>query len=381
MMALLLSLSLLFLLAAIYPFLLYPLSLVAIREFRFQHVRADTLISARPNFTLCFCAYNEERVIDEKLENLQRLKDATPDLEILAYVDAATDRTAERILKYPDLVKCYVSSERHGKTYGMNKLVETATGDIIVFTDANVMVDPEALLNLGRYFVDSTVGCVAGHLTYVNPDASVTASNGSLYWRLEEWIKKLEAETGSGLMADGSLFAIRRSLHRPVPDDVIDDMYVSLNILCDGYRIISAPDVRAYEASVTLSNEEFQRKIRIACQAFNVHRLLWPRIRRLDSLTLYKYISHKFLRWFSFYNLVLGYMFFEATLLTERQFFLSVLIMVASALGSYAGSRWKVPVLSQIVDLLSALMGAGIGVWKSQRGERFQTWTLAKSIR
>ena len=149
----------------------------------------------------------------------------------------------------------------------------------MVFTDANVMFAPDALPRLLRPFADPEVGCVCGHLVYTAPDGSPTAATGSLYWRLEERIKQLESRTGSVMGADGSIFAIRRALHRPPPRDIIDDMYVSLPMLCDGHRVVRAEDALAYEEIGLRPAEEFRRKVRIACQAFNVHRLLRPRLR------------------------------------------------------------------------------------------------------
>jgi len=125
-----------------------------------------------------------------------------------------------------------------------------------------------------RYFADPEIGLCLRQSRYTNDGASVTASSGSAYWRFEEAIKKLEMESGSMMGADGSVFAIRRSLHNPPPEHIIDDMYVSLMILCNGYRVIQANDAFAYEESVVSAGEEFRRKIRIACQAFNVHRLI-----------------------------------------------------------------------------------------------------------
>ena len=144
--------------------------------------------------------------------------------------------------------------------------------------DANVVFAPDAVRRLLRPFADPAVGCVCGHLVYTAPDGAAaegggggaTAATGSLYWRLEERIKELESRTGSVMGADGSIFAIRRALHRPPPRDIIDDMYVSLSILCDGHRVVRAGDALAYEATVSRPAEEFRRKIRIACQAFIV---------------------------------------------------------------------------------------------------------------
>ncbi len=340
-----------------HPFATYPLSLWAIRRWRRSISSSVSAISRDQTFALCFCAYNEEKVIREKIENCLELRRAIPGLEVLAYVDAATDRT------------------------GMNLLATLTEASILVFTDANVMVDRQALANLRRYFADPKVGCVCGHLTYVNPDATATAATGSLYWRLEEWIKQLETDTGSAIGADGSLFAIRRALRRPVPDHLIDDMFVSLSAICDGFRVVRAGDVMASEATATSSADEFRRKVRISCQAFNVHRLLWPRLRRLDGLTVYKYLSHKFLRWICAYNLALGFAFQELALVIAGLPWFAVVsaLLVAGVLqlGHLRRGKWP----SQLWDVVGALVGSALGVWYSLRGVTFQVWTPAQSVR
>ena len=364
-----------------HPFATYPLSLWAIRRWRRSISSSVSAISRDQTFALCFCAYNEEKVIREKIENCLELRRAIPGLEVLAYVDAATDRTAELLRAYNDDITLRVSSQRCGKTHGMNLLATLTEASILVFTDANVMVDRQALANLRRYFADPKVGCVCGHLTYVNPDATATAATGSLYWRLEEWIKQLETDTGSAIGADGSLFAIRRALRRPVPDHLIDDMFVSLSAICDGFRVVRAGDVMASEATATSSADEFRRKVRISCQAFNVHRLLWPRLRHLDGLTVYKYLSHKFLRWISAYNLALGYGFVELALLVAGlpwvAFASSSLLAGVLLLGCLRCGRWP----SQLWDVACALVGSALGVWYSLRGVTFQVWTPAQSVR
>jgi hypothetical protein len=218
-------------------------------------------------------------------------------------------------------------------------------------------------------------------LSYTNPDASVTASSGSLYWRFEEAVKRLESETGSMMGADGSIFAIRRALRRAPPDHIIDDMYVSLMALVDGQRVIQATDVRAYEESVSKSSEEFSRKVRIACQAFNVHRLIWPQMRRTDALTRYKYVSHKLIRWLSIYFLGLAGAAFVLALISAGYPLLAAALLAIAGVCGALGYVWDVKPFSQIVDVLTALAGAGLGVWRSLRGERFQTWTPANSIR
>lgn len=369
------------LLLAMHPFVTYPLSLLALKALRRAPAAPPAPDSAPLSFAICMCAYNEEAVIEDKVLNLLQLRDREPDLKIHVYVDAAVDRTAEILRKYASQINLHVSPERHGKTYGMNLLSLQADADILVFTDANVMLDMHCLRDLKRHFADPQLGCVCGNLNYTNGDASVTASTGSLYWRFEEAIKRLEADTGSTMGADGSIFAVRRSLRRVPPDHIIDDMYVSLMVLVEGHRVIQARDVRAYEESVTHSGEEFGRKVRIACQAFNVHRLIWPRLRQMDLLTRYKYVSHKLLRWVCIYFLAVAALAFVGALLSAGYIALAAALSGLAVLGWWLGQRWSIKPFAQVVDLLTALAGAGLGVWRSIRGERFQTWTPANSIR
>ena len=330
---------------------------------------------------LCVCAYNEEATIKQKVENLLLLKRGMPDLDLLIYVDASTDKTSDILRAYQDDLKIIFATERHGKTHGMNLLVKNTNAEIVVFSDANVFMAEDSLKNVQKYFSDSLVGCVCGHLIYKNKDASVTAKNGSLYWRLEEWIKRYESETGSVMGADGSLFAIRRSLHAAPPDDIIDDMYISFRILCDGYRVVHALDVVAYEDTVTSMTEEYRRKIRIACQAFNTHRLLWPFLRRLPPLDLYKYMAHKFLRWFVIYWLFFFVVFFEVGMAVEGHLGLGIILMILSVASLFIGALLAIKPFQQLLDILVAFMGTGFGVYRSLRGDRFQTWSPATSIR
>ena len=364
-----------------HPFITYPFSLHLLKKVWPHRPKALPARKPQIDFTICMCAYNEEGVIREKLQNLLALKQREPGLEILIYVDAASDQTARRMRPHPPHISFHVSPSRHGKTYGMNLLASRATGDVILFTDANVMLDMEVLDKLRASFEDPQIGCVCGNLIYTNDGASVTASTGSLYWRLEEGIKRLEQETGSVMGADGSLFAIRRSLHKAPPDHIIDDMFVSFWVLIQGYRIVQSKDARAFEESASNASDEFGRKARIACQAFNVHRLIWPHIRKLNFLTVYKYVSHKLLRWLCIYFLALSGVFTVSALAVAGYTWAAVVLVAAAVIGFILGARYAIKPFSQMVDIVSSMAGAGLGVWKSVRGDRFQTCTPVASLR
>jgi cellulose synthase/poly-beta-1,6-N-acetylglucosamine synthase-like glycosyltransferase len=373
-------------LGALHPFSTYPASLWLLRRWLSWPIQQRNTLpppsaGGECDVAICMCAYNEERVIDDKIANLLALKRANPGLEIYVYVDAATDGTAEKLRAISDQINLHVSVERHGKTHGMNLLVSRVTKPILMFTDANVMIDEAAPSRLMRYFADPRIGCVSGHLKYTNPEASVTAYSGSLYWRLEEWTKRLETDTGSAIGADGSLFALRRELHRAPPDHIIDDMYVSMMVCCEGYRIVQADDVIAYEESVTGQRDEFWRKVRIASCAFNVHRVLWPQVRGTNGLLIYKYVSHKWIRWLTIYFLTVGLGLIELGLIMAGQGMAAFWLAVAASIGLVLGAVTSNGPLAQAWDILAAFAATGLGVFRSVRGERMKTWTPVASLR
>jgi cellulose synthase/poly-beta-1,6-N-acetylglucosamine synthase-like glycosyltransferase len=375
----------------LHPFTTYPLSLVLAKVLRPKPLplplaadgagKPDVNMDGAPEMAMLLCAYNEEGVIEAKARNMVALKRAYPKLELMIYVDCAADRTAELLEPFRDEIHVHVNPERMGKTYGMNLLMSRVRAPIVIFTDANVMIDEAAPARLTRYFADETIGCVCGHLRYTNSNASITASSGSLYWRLDEWTKRLETATGSAMGADGSLFAIRRELHRPTPVDMFDDIYVSMMILCEGHRLVQADDVIALEESVPVQREEFARKIRIGCQAYNAHLLLWPSIKQIDAFSIYKYVSHKWLRWLTIYFLIAAALLVEAGLLVAGAAIVAYTLAALGVLCLVAGYFSITRPLTQIWDILLAFAGTGLGVLKSLRGHRFQTWTPAASLR
>jgi cellulose synthase/poly-beta-1,6-N-acetylglucosamine synthase-like glycosyltransferase len=366
------------LLLALHPFITYPAILWLLARIRPRPVARGTPAG---RVALCVCAYNEERVIRAKIENMLALQSSVSDLEILIYVDGSRDRTAEIVREFGDQIRLVASAERLGKSHGMNTLVRMTEADYLVFSDANVEFAPDALPPLLAPFADPDVGCVCGHLVYTEAVGTATATTGSLYWRLEELIKTYEGEIGSVMGADGSIFALRRSLHVPPPPDLIDDMFVSFSVLCSGHRIVRAADAYAYEESVHSPAEDFQRKIRIACQAFNVHRALWPELRRTSWLNLFQYVSHKLLRWLTIFLLGAGSAFLAAGLALELDVRVFVTLALVAAVCVAAIILKPVGKLATLREAFSAFVATGIGVVRSLRGERFQTWNPPASAR
>jgi hypothetical protein len=381
MTAQLLALAAAFLLLAAHPFTTYPASLALLRRLRPAPRPASG--AAPRSFSLLVCAHNEERVIADKIANLEALLAHAPgDAEVLVYVDGSSDATAAVLEARADpRFTLVVSPRRTGKTAGLNRLAALARGDILVLSDANVTVAPDALERLCAHFADPEVGLVVGHLRYVNAKESVTAHNGTRYWRLEETLRQLESDTGSAIGADGSLYALRRTLWPTVPDDLIDDFYVPMTIRFAGLRVCRGGDVHAFEHSAGCGRDEFRRKVRIACQAFNVHRALWPQIRALGLLDRYKYLSHKLLKWLAGPHLLLATGCALAALGSAAGW-QAALAAPAAALAAFAvAHRLRLPPAPALGDALAMLAAVALGLVRSLQGERFQTWQPADSAR
>lgn len=361
-------------LAFLYPYIVYPLSL---RMMKAQPVpRGD---APRPSASLLFAAYNEERALPAKLENIAAIKALHPDIEVIAWSDMSSDNSLSLLQSRPDLLRVIAAEARRGKAAGMRRMAEAARGEICIFTDANVLLDPASVGPLLDYFRAPEIGGVAGTLHYVNDADSATASAGGLYWRLEEAIKALESRCGSIMGADGSIFATRRALYPDFPAHLLDDMVVSMSVVLQGSRLISAPDVIAWERNVTLAGEEFRRKRRIACRAYNTHRFLAPQIRRRFSpIDRYKYAAHKLLRWFGAPLLALAAGAGSAALwLGGHGTALALLWAMAAAVivAGLSGVRG----CATLVSMGRAILATFIGVTDAWRGRTYQTWTPAKS--
>jgi cellulose synthase/poly-beta-1,6-N-acetylglucosamine synthase-like glycosyltransferase len=359
-------------LAFIYPYLLYGAALRLL-----PRVPIQTDWNHKTSFSLLFCAYNEQSHLGAKIANLAQLKECC-DVEILAFDDGSNDGTFELLNEHPDLLSVVRGKGRSGKAHGMKILAQRARGDILVFTDANVILRDDSLRNLGRYFADSNVGGVLGSLHYLKDDSSPTAQVGSLYWRLEEHLKGLESMTGNVIGADGSIFSLRRELYPQFPDTVLDDLTVSMAAIFAGKRLIKAHDVIAYERLVSGRKDEIRRKVRIGSRAYHTHLYLRPQLRRMQPLDRFKYVSRKVTRWFGGISLITGAVAASALL-----FLISPIALLATSgamlLVVLAGMHAQHRAFMAAIEILLAIFATLAGVIKAMRGEMHVTWAPAAS--
>ncbi len=366
-------------LAFIYPFLIYPSTLLLLRKHGLPATSGVAPSSAR--VALLFCAYNEERVLPSKIQNIREIKKSCPDIEVRVYTDCCTDSTVSLLREAEDVLTVHEGRVRVGKAAGMRTLIDATQAEIVVFTDAAVTLEPESASRLVTYFNDPLIGTVAGTLHYTNTQDSQTARTGSLYWRLEETIKRLESETGSTMGASGQIFATRRSLYPNVPADLLDDMIASISPIFSGYRVITAPDVHAFQRATTDPGDEFRRKRRIACRAYNTHRYLRPQLRAMSMTDKFKYTSHKYIRWFSSAFLLLWFVLMLAAIFTLAGFMQAATVTIVSLVFLALLRRLNVPIVSAVTEIVASIFATGLGVMEAIAGRTYQTWTPAKSRR
>jgi cellulose synthase/poly-beta-1,6-N-acetylglucosamine synthase-like glycosyltransferase len=283
--------------ALLYVFLGYPLFLLVLGKLtRRPPVLKDT---TRMRVTLIISAYNEERVIEEKIRNSLALDYPREMLEIVVVSDASTDTTDDIVRRYATQgVVLQRMLVRKGKTAGLNEVVPIARGEIIVFSDANALYARDAVKKLVKNFGDPTVGCVTGNSCYRDPEASNAGKSENTYWGYERFLKMKESQIGSMVGSDGAIFAIRKDLASPLGPDDINDFVTPLQVVKRGYRNVFEPEALCYESVVTQIAQEFRRKVRIISRSwhglFRVKELLNPRRYGLFSFQL---VSHKVLRW------------------------------------------------------------------------------------
>lgn len=281
-----------------YGILLY--TLVKLKELTVKPARRqlppDKLL---PDVTLFITAFNEEDVVDEKMRNCLKLDYPEDKLHIVWTTDGSNDSTNERLKAWPQAT-VHFQPLRQGKTAAMTRGMTLVDTPFVVFTDANTMLNREAIREIVLAFEDPGVGCVAGEKRIAVQEKDGAAAGGEgIYWKYESTLKALDARLYSAVGAAGELFAVRRELFTVMePDTLLDDFILSLRIAMQGYKIAYCTRAYAIESGSADMSEEQKRKVRIAAgglqSVWRLRELLNPF--RYGVLS-FQYISHRVLRW------------------------------------------------------------------------------------
>ncbi len=255
-----------------------------------------------PDVTFMVAAYNEERWIEDKIRNSLALDYPKNKIHFFFVTDGSTDSTAEKIINFPNTegykIELYHQPERRGKIAAVERVMPFVHTPVVVFTDANTDLNPDAIRKMVRHYADPTVGAIAGEKR-VQMSGEASGAGEGLYWKYESLLKKWDSQLYSAVGAAGELFSVRTDLYTPVEKDtLIEDFVMTMRIAERGYRIIYESEAYAVEGHSADVKEELKRKIRISAGGLQA---VW-RLRSLLNpfkfgVLSFQYWSHRVLRW------------------------------------------------------------------------------------
>lgn len=358
-----------------YTFLGYPLLVGLAARCARRPVRKMTIT---PEVTLLIPAYNEATVIARKIENSLALNYVPEQFEIVVVTDGSDDGTVNIVEGYAEQsVRLYHQPQRQGKMAAINRVMPLVGGEIVVFSDANAMIERGALRAIVRNFADPTVGGVAG-------EKRVLGGGEGIYWRYESFLKRCDSAISSVMGAAGELFAIRRCLFEPPPSNtLLDDFVISLRLVERGWRVVYEPEAFVTEKPSPKLMGEWQRRARNAAGGFQAIRRLPGLLNPARGRVAWQYLSHRVLRWAAtpfLLPLVYALNLCLLRLPFYRLVFLAQTAFYAAALLGYALTRCGVqrgPLYAVFYFCFTNLVTLA-GFWRYVTGTQPVTWAKAR---
>ena len=350
------SAGLLFWIAAgllMYSYVGYPLLLALLGRVRRTQIEPVSVDHAElPDVAVVFAAYNEEVHIRARIDNLRSQRYAHGKLRIYVGSDGSSDRTVGILeeIAGPDL-RVSAFAQRRGKASVLNDLLTGVREPIVVFTDANVEFEADAVERLVRALQHRNAGAACGELQLL---VSAGDNQDALYWRVERFLKECEGRLGALLGANGAIYAIRRELYRPLPPDtIIDDFVIAMRVAAEGQVLVYSPEAGAREDTPDRLEDEFRRRVRIGMGNYQAMFRYPEFLVRAGFLRSVAYLSHKVLRWFGPQLLIL--MLAACWWARDEALYRGLLILQLGAYGflllSYFARRWV-----RLPRLLSGLL-------------------------
>jgi cellulose synthase/poly-beta-1,6-N-acetylglucosamine synthase-like glycosyltransferase len=364
--------------AIVYTYIGYPLVVWLLSIFRPRIVKTGAF---EPSVTLIITAYNEEKDLREKLENTLAIDYPREKLEILVASDCSNDRTDDIVRSFADFgVKLHRQPDRRGKTAAQNAAVEIAKGEIILFSDATSMYEPNVLREILPNFADESVGCVAGKLIYVDKTDSSIGKGAKGYWNYETFIKESESRACSLIGASGCLYALRKSAYVPMYDEACSDFIICTLIYEQGLRTVYEPNAICTEETNRQSDKEMKMRIRVIGQSYTD---LWRHSRMLNPLKsgffAIQLISHKIFRYavplFLILILVSTAILAIDSFVFAAFFGLQVLFYLFAFIARIAENSFgKIGIFAMPLYFVLANWASLLAFYKFLRGETYARW-------
>jgi cellulose synthase/poly-beta-1,6-N-acetylglucosamine synthase-like glycosyltransferase len=363
----------------------YPILIFLLSRFYRQPVRR---VSILPRVSLIIAAHNEERDIGAKLENALSLDYPREKLEIIVASDCSTDRTDEIVRSFAGRgVMLHRQEERHGKTRAQSRAVSVSSGEILIFSDATTMYEPDAIRKIVPNFADPEVGCVAGQLVYVDNKASAVGAGCRSYWSYEKMLKMWESGFGSLIGVSGCLYAVRRSCHARLASDMIDDFVIATEIHLQGLRTVYEPEAISKEDTNHRAKDELRMRVRVIEQTMSVlYRYREALNLRRHRLFAFQLLGHKVLRYlapvFLPLALVSNYFAWSGDNIFKYIFMAHAGLYVA-AIAGWVAERFNLKLGMAAIPYYFALVNVAtvMAFIKFMRGESHVVWEPAREAR
>jgi cellulose synthase/poly-beta-1,6-N-acetylglucosamine synthase-like glycosyltransferase len=334
----------------------------------------------QPLVSVIVPAHNEERNIATKLQNILMLAYPRECLEILVGSDGSTDRTEQIAREFTsERLRLIVHPAQRGKSTIQNELINLSSGSILVFTDADCVLDRDSLQNAVDNFADPEVGLVTGKPLYSNPGETHITQNESVYLRYESWIRQQESDRGLLSAATGSFFAVRRSLWRPLTSNVGDDFVLPIQVAIQGSQNVFEPGAIVC-TQLTQNDVGSMLRLKRRIVSKDLHGL-WENRESLNPLCTGRFAiaiwSHKLLRWLVPFFLIL--MLVSNAVLASHPLYsaflsLQVVFYLLAALGFFVTTSAARRCCSVPLSFCIVNMAAFLGVLECARGRTSGAW-------
>jgi len=342
---------------------------------------ADTY---EPTVTVLIAAYNEASHITATVRNKLAQDYPGDKLNIIVVSDESDDGTDELVQAIgDDRVQLIRQIPRAGKTSALNLALPQATGEIIVFSDANSLYSPTTVRRLVGLLSDPAVGYVTGRMVYKAPDGSLTGEGCSAYMNYENKLREWETQLGSVVGVDGGVDAMRRAIYTPMNADQLPDFVQPLTVREQGYRVVYEPGALLYEDALAEAADEYRMRVRVSLRAFHALKdksaLLNPVRFGLFAWQLW---SHKVLRYLAFVFMVTAFVSnWALSSQTNNPWwtfpFIGQIIFYASAQYGHLLSRRGVET-SRVISLAYFLclvnLASAQAFWQFLRGRKQVIW-------
>lgn len=373
-----------------HTYFFYPLVILSLAQFSGKPKKGSELAVSNtelPSVTVLIAAYNAQRHIQERIENLLACDYPPALLRIVVASDGSTDDTASIVRRFANRnVDCLEFPDRAGKSATLIRAMATITSDVVIFSDTSTHFSAQSIKSIGLRFTDPAVGIVSGCVRML--DESGNSAEGA-YWQLESRVRRAESRLGLLTGVSGAIYGIRRTFfvipNRPTTnDDMVFPILLKHHHPC---QFVFEPEAIATVGSPCGQEQEFRRRRRIGRGAFQSLGLLWPALLPSCGTSAVALISHKILRWLGPFALIIALL--SNLVLAGQSFYFTILMLqclfyLSALFGQYCPSniKWIRPAkmvssffmmnLALLVGFIDWIVNAGNVTWEpTSRPNRF----------